>query len=248
MSKLTEYLGSAVGYDSDGLPASTTQFTFGFAPFAVAETENIADVSEITTICQSDAIVDIKIVDDIAMVSFDFSNETQTLAEVAQEFETYTAQKEHVTEALNRLMAELGVAERNEDQDAIDDLYAQIRSMSVPFMMPTIMPVCFGGTVHVGFTDDPKFVLFTSDKLNQEPCTVTMIFDAKAVFCQDEVAIYTEDTDEELLMRQEELWYLEEAKKLEEAEYQAQFGYQNDLYGDDDDNQIDKRLKGVRIK
>ena len=31
-------------------------------------------------------------------------------------------------------------------------------------MLPTILPLEFGGTVHLGSIDDPKFVFFTSDK------------------------------------------------------------------------------------
>lgn len=248
MSKMTEYLATSVGYDANGLPASTTQFTFGFMPFQIAETENVADVTQITTVCQSDAVVDIKIIDDIAMVTFDFSNETEVLVELAQEMERYNDQKNHVTESLNRLMSELAVAERNEDENAIEELQIQIRSMSIPFMLPTIIPVCFGGTVHVGFMDDPKFVFFTSDQLNQQPYKITMIFDAHEIFCEDEIAIYQEDPEAELRAQQEELWYMEEAKKLEEENYQAQFGfYGNDSYSGVDP-ETDKRLKGVRIK
>jgi hypothetical protein len=247
MSKMTEYLDAAVGYDSNGLPASTSQFTFGFSPFQIAETEDVADVTTSETVCQSDAIVDIKIVDEIAKVTFDFSNDTSVFVEFAQELEGYLAQKDHVTQSLNGLMAELFVAERNEDNETVEELQMQIRAMSIPFMLPTIMPVCFGGTVHVGFTDDPKFIFFTSDKINQAPSKVTMIFDARALFCQDEVAIYTEDPDEEIRAQQEELWYLEEAKKIEEENYQSQFGYNNSLY-EEDEIQTDRRLKGVRIK
>ena len=244
---MTEYLAAAIGYDSNGLPASTIQFTFGFAPFQIAETEDIADVSQITTICQSDAVVDLKIVDDVAMVSFDFSNETNTLVELIQELDAYKAQRDHVTESLNGLMDRIAVAEMNEDENELEDLQLQLRSLSIPFMLPTILPVCFGGTVHVGFADDPKFVFLTSDQLNQMPFKITMVFDSKSVFCQDEISIYTEDTEAEIRAQQEEMWYAEEAKKIEEEAYRAQYGYGSDLY-DDVDVQDDKRLKGVRFK
>jgi hypothetical protein len=247
MSKMMEYLESAVGFDASGLPASTTQFTFGYTPFQIAETENLADLTTINTVCQCDAVVDIKIIDGVASVSFDFSNETNVFAEFVEELESYSAQKEHVTESLNLLMAELNNAERNEDQDAIDYITAQMRSMSIPFMLPTILPVIHGGEVQVGFTDDPLFVFYTSERLNQMPYKVTMIFDAQALFCQDDVTIYTEDTEAEIRAQQEEMWFMEEARKLEEAEYQAQFGYNADMY-DDDDDKTDRRLKGVRFK
>jgi len=247
MSKMTEYLGAAVGYDSDGLPASTTQFTFGFSPFSMAETERIEDVTQIQSVCQSDSVVDIKIVDDVAMVSFDFSMETNVLAEFAEELEAYMQQRTHVTESLNELMAELSVARRNEDEKLIDELEIKLRSMSIPFLLPTIMPVVFGGTVNIGFTDDPKFVFFSSEHLNQAPSKVTMIFDAKTLFCQDEVGIYTEDTEAEIAAQQEELWYMQETKRLEEEAYQAQYGQGSDMFREETDVQ-DKRLKGVRIK
>jgi hypothetical protein len=247
MSKMMEYLGASIGYDSDGLPASTVQFTFGFSPFQIASTENIADVTNISTICQCDAVVDIKIIDDTAMVSFDFSNETPTLVEFVQELEGYTAQRSHVTESLNNILAQIAVAEKNEDQNELESLQGQLRSMSIPFMLPTILPIEYGGSVKVGFADDPKFVFLTSDNLNQMPSKVTMIFDAHDIFCEDEIAIYTEDTEAEIRAQQEELWYMEEAKKLEEEQYQAQFGYGANDY-DYDEAPTDKRLKGVRFK
>jgi DICT domain-containing protein len=75
-----------------------------------------------------------------------------------------------------------------------------------------------------------------------------MIFDAKTLFCQDEVAIYTEDTEAEIRAQQEEMWYMQEAKRIEEEAYQAQYGSGiSDPY-DDINEQNDKRLKGVRIK
>jgi hypothetical protein len=74
-----------------------------------------------------------------------------------------------------------------------------------------------------------------------------MIFAAKDLFCQDEVGIYFEDTEEEIRAQQEELWYMQEAKKMEEESYQAQYGSNVDLY-DEQDEVVDKRLKGVRIK
>lgn len=247
MSKMSEYLASAVGYDANGLPASTSQFTFGFAPFQVAETENIGDVTQISAVCQSDAVVDIKVIDGIAMVSFDFSNEVNVFAEFLSELEAYNQQKDHVTESLNKMMLELAVAERNNDTQSIEDLTTQMRSMSIPFMLPTILPVEHGGTVQVGFSDDPKFVFFTSDAANQPPYKVTMIFDAHDMFCQDEVAIYSEDAEEAIRAEQEEMWYAQEARKAEEEAYQSQFGFYADD-GSDEDEVVDKRIKGARFK
>lgn len=250
MSKLTDYMADAVGYDQNGLPASSIQFTFGMSPFQVAETESIENVTEITSVCQSEAIVDMKVVDDVAMVTFDFSMEVNVLAELAQELEMYNQQKGHVTESLNNLMAELMLAERNEDEDAMEKIYFQMRSMSIPFMIPTILPVIHGGTVHLGFADDPKFIFFTSDHLNQVPYKVTMIFEAKDLFCQDELGVYFEDTEAEIRAQQEEMFYMDEARKIEEENYQAQFGSNAGLYGDylDEEQPTDKRMKGVRIK
>jgi hypothetical protein len=247
MSKMTEYLESAIGFDSNGLPASTTQFAFGRTPFHVAESENIADLTTITTLCQCDAVVDIKVVDGVAMVSFDFSNETNVFAEFLEELDAYQVQKNHITESLNTMMAELANAERNDDQQLIDTITAQMRSMSIPFMLPTILPVIHGGSVQVGFAEDPLFVFLTSDQVNQAPYKVTMIFDASVLFCQDDVTIYNEDTEAEIRAQQEEMWYMDEARRIEEAEYQAQFGYNAGMY-DDDDEQTDKRLKGARFK
>lgn len=247
MSKITEYLNDAIGYDSSGLPASAVQFTFGYTPFQIAETEDIADLTQIITVCQSDAIVDLKIVDEMLMVSFDFSNEPNTLVELSQELDGYNSQKDHVTESLNRLMEELYIAERNEDKQRIASIQTQIKSMNIPFMLPTIIPVEHGGTVQIGFAEDPKFVFFTSDQINQMPFKVTMVFNASDLFCQDEMGVYTEDTEAEILAQQEDAWYMEEAKKLEEEAYQAQFGYNNDPYSEQD-TQVDKKLKGVRFK
>ena len=247
MSKITEYIEAAIGYDAEGLPASTVQFTFGMAPFQVAESENIDDVTEITAMCQADPIVDIKIIDNMVKASFDFSMDTNTFAEFAEELELYQQQQEHVTESVNMLMNQLAVAERNENESEIEEIYFQVRKMTVPFLVPTILPVALGGDVHIGFADDPKFIFFTSDQLNQMPHKVTMIFEATDLFCQDEMGIYFEDPEAEMLEQQEELWYMQEAQKMEEEAYQAEFGANASLYGEEE-QAVDKRLKGVRFK
>jgi hypothetical protein len=248
MSKLTEYLAAATGYDSSGLPASTTQFTFGSSPFQIAETEDFADVSSVSTVCQSDAVVGLEIVDNIAKVTFDFSNETDVLVELFNEVQMYNAQSKHVLESLNRLMSELNLAERNGDEKAKEELQFQIRAIDVPFFTPVIIPVEYGGTVQVSFIDDPKFVFFTSEQLNQHPFKMIMIYEARALFCQDEVAVYMEDTEAEIRAQQEEMWYMDEARRMEEEQYQAQFGANANLYDDSQQQAEDKRLKGVRIK
>lgn len=247
MSKLTEYLESAVGYNSEGLPASSTQFTIGLAPFTMSADENIDDVTKIIAACTTDAIVDIDILDNMAKVSFDFSLEPDILAEFLGELETYLAQREHVTESINELMGKLHIAEKNNDEEYAEELVMQLRSTSVPFMLPTIMPVIYGGSVQIGFQDDPKFILYTTDRMNTQAMSITMIFDANDLFCQDEVAVYTNDVEDEIEAQREEMWYMEEAKRIEEENYRAQWGYDPmDDADDHDDN--DKRMKGIRIK
>lgn len=250
MSKMTEYIDAACGYDSSGLPASTTQFTFGFLPFTMAETEKVEDVTSVVAVCTTDAVVDIKIIDEIVKVVFDFSTEVETLAELATELEAYREQKDHVTEAVNRLMDELDLAERNGDVNAADEVYTQLRSLSIPFMLPTIMPVEYGATVHVGFLDDPKFIFFSSEHLNEQPYQVTMIFAVKDLFCEDEIAVYNEmDMEAEIAAQQEEMWYLEEARKAEEEAYQAQYGQYTDMYSSAQSvEDANKKMKGVRVK
>lgn len=249
MSKLTEYLESAVGYDASGLPASSTQFTIGLAPFSMSEGESIDDVTQIIAVCTTDAVVDIEILDNMAKVTFDFSLEPDILAEFLGELENYQAQRHHVTEAMNELMARLHVAEKNNDEDEVDELMANIRATSIPFMLPTIMPVVYGGTVQIGFQDDPKFILYTTEKMNSAAMSITMIFDANDLFCQDEVAVYTNDVEDEIEAQREELWYMEEARKIEEENYRAQWGYDPlDDDDDDDDYNSDNRMKGIRIK
>ena len=247
MSKLTEYLESAVGYNSEGLPASSTQFTIGLAPFTMSVDENIDDVTKIIAACTTDAIVDIDILDNMAKVSFDFSLEPDVLAEFLGELETYLAQREHVTESINELMGKLHVAEKNNDEEYAEELVMQLRSTSVPFMLPTIMPVVYGGSVQIGFQDDPKFILYTTDRMNTQAMSITMIFDANDLFCQDEVAVYTNDVEDEIEAQREEMWYMEEAKRIEEENYRAQWGY-DPMEDTDDNNDNDKRMKGIRIK
>lgn len=246
MSKLTEYLESAIGYDVEGLPASSTQFTIGLAPFVMSESENINDVTQITAVCTSDAVVDITMLDNLAKVTFDFTLEADVLVEFLEALENYQAQKEHVTNVVNDLMAKLHIAERNGDESAMEELVMQLRSTSIPFMLPTIMPVVYDGSVQISFQDDPKFILYTADKINTQAMSITMIFDANDLFCQDEVAVYTNDFEEELEAQRQELWYMEEARKIEEENYRAQWGY--DAMAQDDDTDSDNRLKGVRIK
>ena len=247
MSKLTEYLESAVGYNSEGLPASSTQFTIGLAPFTMSADENIDDVTKFIAACTTDALVDIDILDNMAKVSFDFSLEPDILAEFLGELETYLAQREHVTESINELMGKLHIAEKNNDEEYAEELVMQLRSTSVPFMLPTIMPVIYGGSVQIGFQDDPKFILYTTDRMNTQAMSITMIFDANDLFCQDEVAVYTNDVEDEIEAQREEMWYMEEAKRIEEENYRAQWGYDPmDDADDHDDN--DKRMKGIRIK
>jgi hypothetical protein len=247
MSKMTEYISAAVDYDASGLPASTTHFTFGLSPFSISETDDLESLTQIATVCESDAVVDIEIIDNIAKVSFDFSSEMETFLELTQEILLYKEQRKHVTESIRNIMSSLDIATRNEDERAKEEAQLQLRSMNVPFMLPTIMPVCYDGDVHICFADDPKFIMFESEQINQQPCKITMIFDAYSVFCRDEVNTYMFDTDYELKSQQEELWYADLAKKAEEEAYQSQYGYSNDLY-DQEDDKVDKRLKGVRFK
>lgn len=250
MSKLTEYLEAALGYNAEGQPSSSTQFTIGLAPFAMAEDENIDDVTQITAVCTSDAIIDIDILDNMAKVTFDFTAEPDVLAEFLEELEMYQVQREHVTEAVNDIMARYHVAVRNNDEASAEELMVQLRSTSVPFMLPTIMPVIHGGTVQISFQDDPKFILYTTDRMNTQAMSITMIFDANDLFCQDDVAVYTNDVEEEIEAQRQELWYMEEAKRIEEENYRAQWGGYDSLIsdGDEDDDDGDKRMKGVRIK
>ena len=250
MSKMTEYIEAACGYDNSGLPASTTQFTFGFVPFAIAETEKVEDVTNIVAVCSSDAVVDIQILDEIVKVTFDFSTEVETLAELAGELEAYNEQKQHVTNSVNQFMDELDLAERTGDVGRAEEIHLQLRSLSIPFMLPTIIPVEHGGTVHVGFLDDPKFVFFTSEHVNEQPYQITMIFDVKDLFCEDELAVYNEiDMEAEIAAQQEEMWYMEEARKAEEEAYQAQYGQYTDMYSSaQSDAEVNKKLKGVRVK
>ena len=145
-------------------------------------------------------------------------------------------------------MAKLHVAEKNEDQKTAEELLTQLRTTSIPFMLPTIMPVAYGGSVQIGFQDDPKFILYTTDKMNTSAMTITMIFDANDLFCQDEVAVYTNDIEDEIEAQREELWYADEARKIEEENYRAQWGYDPTTDDNDDDDDNDNRLKGVRIK
>ena len=109
------------------------------------------------------------------------------------------------------------------------------------------MPVIYGGTVQIGFQDDPKFILYTTDRMNTQAMSITMIFDASDLFCQDEVGVYANDVEEELEAQRQELWYMEEAKRIEEENYRAQWGY-DPTADDDEDDSNDKRMKGVRIK
>lgn len=248
MSKIADYIADAVGYDNEGLPASTTQFTFGMMPFQIAENENLDEVTEISAVCQSDAVVDLQVVDNTVMVSFDFSLETNILTDFFSELETYRIQKQHVTESLNTLMDEFEIAQRNGSETEVENVYFKMRAMSVPFMLPTILPVVHGGSVHIGFINDPKFVFFTSDQLNQNPYKVVMVFEAEDLFCEDEDGVYMNDVEAEIRAQQEELWYLQEAKRIEEENYQAQYGSNSNFYGADEPEVQDKRLKGVRIK
>ena len=61
------------------------------------------------------------------------------------------------------------------------------------------------------------------------------------------LGIYQEDAEEAIRAEQEEMWYLQEAKKAEEEAYQAQFGA-NSSYYEEEDVTVDKRMKGVRVK
>ena len=178
-------------------------------------------------------------------LSFDFSTELQTLVEMYQEVKNYIAVKDHITETLNGYMKQLELAERNNDVKEIEEIYTKIKVVDVPFFLPTIMPVAYDGTVHISFSDDPKFVMFVSDELNQNPYKLTLIFDVSALFVQDEIAIYEYDAEAEIRAEQEEMWYLQEARKAEEEAYQAQYGYNPNMY--DDDEKTDKRLKGARF-
>ncbi len=185
MSKYAEYLEAAIGYDAYGLPAATTQFTFGTMPFMAQETENIEDVTEITSVCQSDAIVELEIIDDILKLSFDFSNEMQTLNDMYQDIQSYIAGKDHTTKLLNEYRNTLEMAQSNHNIAKMESIMNKIQAIRVPFFLPTIIPVGYSGKATIGFSADPVFVLFESDELDQRPYKLTMIFNVNSLFIQD---------------------------------------------------------------
>ena len=249
MSLLMEYVDSCCGYDDQGRPAAATQFTFGMMPFAVSENENIEDFTEITTVCQTEAIVSIDIVDKMAKVEFDFSMDVETFADLINEIDFYKEQVAHIQNTLSEYEAELNRAIELEDEEKIEEMDIKFRSLSIPFLLPTIVPSMFSGDVHIGFSEDPKFTFFTSDKVNQLPSKLVMIFDAEALFAEDEEGVYNADEEEEIRMQQEEMAWAAEERKMEEEAYQAQYGYNaSDYYDDDDDDSTDSRLSGLRIK
>ena len=247
MSKIQEYIVAACGYDERGLPASLTQFTFGTMPFSMAETEKLEDVMTVTKAFQTDAIVEIDIVDNILTATFDFSMDTQSLVEFYNELNFYKEQTAHIARSISNYRHDLEMALSNEDAAAIEDVNIKLRQLTLPFMLPTIIPTEFGGTVNLGFEGDPKFIFYTSDALNHMPAKVVMVFEAAQLFAQDELAVYDMDAEEEIRMQQEEMFYMDEARRAEEAAYQMQYGqYQQDYYSGGPAH--DGRLKGVRIK
>lgn len=248
MSKIQEYVSSACGYDNQGLPAALTQFTFGTMPFTMAENENLEDLMSVSKAFQTDAIVDIKIVDNICTVTFDFSMDTQTLVELYNELDFYRDQITHVTQSIANYQSELELAAANEDYQAIEDITLKLKSLSLPFMLPTIIPTESGGTVNIGFEADPKFIFYGSDTLNQMPSKVIMIFEANQLFAQDEIAIYNMDEEEEIRMQQEEMFYMDEARRAEEEAYRMQYGVDAEEAYSAVHAASDGRLKGVRIK
>ena len=249
MSRIQEYIEAVCGYDSNGLPAALTQFTFGTMPFTMSETEELTDVMTVTKAFQTDALVDIQIVDNVCTVSFDFSMDTQSLVEFYEELDFYKQQTAHVANVIMGYNNELQAALEEEDENALEDVSAKLRMMSLPFMLPTIIPTEFGGTVNIGFDADPKFVFFSSDALNQMPTKVIMIFEAKQLFAEDDLAVYNMDEEEEIRMMQEEMFYMDEARRAEEAAFQQEYGLSaQDYYDEDDDSSSDGRLKGVRFK
>ena len=243
MSKYIDYLTSAIGYAADGQPAAMVQFTFGNMPFNRAETESIEKVMQISAVVQADAVMDIQIIDDLAKVTFDFIADMESLSDFSKELDLYNAQKEKVMASLNEMITEYKMFGDVEDARK-HELYNKIRGTLVPFMLPTVLPLCHNGTVHIGFANDPKFVFYTSDETNRCPTTVTMIFAASDIFCQDEFNVYEEDEDT-IDEMQEEIYMEEEAKRVEREAYRAQYGYKSDE-GEDED--VDKRLKGIRFK
>ena len=245
---MTEYVDAACGYDDNGLPASITQFTFGMMPFSMSENENVEDIMTISKAFQTAAVVEIQVIDNIAAVSFDFAMDTQSLVDFVNELNFYREQILHVTETVSDYQMQLEVAQRNEDEAAIEEITLKLRALSIPFMLPTIVPSVFGGTVHVGFEADPKYIFYTSDVLNQMPTKVVMIFESSQIFAQDEIAIYSMDAEEEIRMQQEEMFLMDEARRAEEEAYRAQYGgYTQDYYAEEDKYAGDGRMKGVRI-
>ena len=248
MGKITQYIEDACGYDENGLPASSSQTAFGLSPFLKGEAQREEDVTKVTAVCNTDAIVDIQVLDSTVMVKFDFSGEAKTLAEMVEELEEYKEQKQHTTEVLNELTAQIYVAERNGDEQTKKELIEKTAAMSVPFLLPTIIPIVHGGNVKIGFLDDPKFVLFTVDHLNEQPSSITLIYEAKDLFVEDEAGLMTgEDMDQEIADYQEEMWYLQEAKRMEEEAYRNQYGSYSDAYSQNEQTE-NKRMKGVRVK
>lgn len=249
MSKMREYIEAACGYDANGLPSSIVQFTFGTSPFITAQEEDIENTVQITKYIQSECIVDIQVIDSIAAVSFDFSLDTEALVELVNELDFYRQQILHVSDTAQNYQDELTLAERNGDEKAVEDVLLKMRALTIPFMQPTIVPAAFGGTVNISFEGDPKFTLYTADQLNQMPYKVIMIFDASEIFAQDEIQVYSYDEEAEILQQQQEMFLMDEARRAEEAAYQAQYGYSNNLYDDGyDDYSGDSRMKGVRFK
>ena len=91
-------------------------------------------------------------------------------------------------------------------------------------------------------------MLFTVDHLNEQPSSITLIYEAKDLFVEDEAGLMTgEDMDQEIADYQEEMWYLQEAKRMEEEAYRNQYGSYSDAYSQNEQTE-NKRMKGVRVK
>lgn len=196
MSKMDNYITTGTGLTASGTPASMIQFVFGEAPFMPPETADLEDVVDVHAICHSEAIADIRFMDDVAMVSFDFTQEPGILNNLFSKLEDYKHKKDQIQEHLQKLVFQYDMAIENADDEEAATLQEALETIKVPFVAVYLFPVQYDNTVQISFDDDPKFVFYTSNQLDQNPSRVTMIYDAHDVYCQDESAVYHLDDDD----------------------------------------------------
>ena len=243
MATLLAILDRAIGYGTDGQPLSITQFTFGSNPLVYAQGEALEEVVKLTEAFQADVPVNLEIMDEVAVLSFDFVSNLDQMRELYDILMDHKAQYDHVNHVVHTITEEMQEANAQGDARRLEEGTIKLRAVEVPFMYPTIIPKQDGGTVYITFSNFPRFIYTVAEGVDNYPTKIVLVYqldDIEYSLNNEPMEGLDEDMDEVMDAMDavgpdyDEMAMMQEMKKYEEEQYFAQRRAEEEDYDDDD--------------